>query len=57
MRGVDASIRFYRALGFEQRGRLNFESAYNIYLGLPGGGDVELTMNVGRAETRDFGED
>ncbi len=40
MRGVDASIRFYRALGFEQRGRLNFESAYNIYLGLPGGGDV-----------------
>jgi len=30
VRDVDASIRFYRALGFEERGRLNFESAYNV---------------------------
>src|SRR4051812_24385424 len=27
----DASIRFYQALGFERRGRLNFASAYNVY--------------------------
>ena len=44
-------------LGFEPRGRLNFESAYNVYLGLPGGGDVlELTVNVGREEPYDLGE-
>src|SRR4051794_6912771 len=45
----DASKRFYEALGFEERGRLNFDSAYNVYMGLPGGGDtLELTVNVGR---------
>ncbi|WP_022928819.1 VOC family protein [Patulibacter americanus] len=48
---VDASLVFYRRLGFEERGRLNFESAYNVYLGLPGGGDaLELTVNVGQEE-------
>ena len=57
VRDPDASIRFYGALGFEQRGRLNFESAYNVYLGLPGDGDrLELTVNVGRAEPYDLGE-
>jgi lactoylglutathione lyase len=57
VRDPDASIGFYRALGFEERGRLNFESAYNLYLGLPGGGDVlELTVNVGREEPYDLGE-
>jgi lactoylglutathione lyase len=57
VRDVDASIRFYGALGFEPRGRLNFDSAYNVYLGLPGGGDVlELTVNVGRDEPYDLGE-
>jgi lactoylglutathione lyase len=46
---VERSLRFYSHLGFEHRGRLNFGSAYNVYLGLPGGGDVlELTVNVGR---------
>ena len=41
--------RFYRALGFEPRGRLNFASAYNVYMGLPGDGDVlELTVNRGQ---------
>ena len=45
---IDASLRFYALLGFEERGRLNFETAYNVYLGLPGGGDVlELTVNDG----------
>ena len=53
----DASVRFYSALGFEPRGRLNFDSAYNVYLGLPGDGDqLELTVNVGREEPYDLGE-
>ena len=52
----EASTRFYGVLGFEPRGRLNFESAYNIYLGLPGDGDVlELTVNRGREEPYDLG--
>ena len=50
-------VRFYEALGFERRGRLNFESAYNIYMGLPGDGDrLELTVNRGREEPYDLGE-
>ena len=53
----DASVRFYELLGFQRRGRLNFETAYNIYLGLPGGADVlELTVNEGRTEPYDLGE-
>ena len=57
VRNVDASVRFYRALGFEERGRLNFESAYNVYMGLPGDGDrLELTVNVGREEPYDLGD-
>jgi lactoylglutathione lyase len=53
----DASIRFYETLGFEQTGRLNFDSAYNLYLGLPGDGDkLELTVNVGRTERYDLGD-
>ena len=51
-----ASRRFYEALGFEPRGRLNFETAYNLYMGLPGGGDVlELTVNLGQEEPYDLG--
>ena len=54
---IERSLRFYSHLGFEHRGRLNFGSAYNIYLGLPGGGDVlELTVNVGREEPYDLGD-
>jgi lactoylglutathione lyase len=57
VRDIDASTAFYARLGFEHRGRLNFESAYNVYLGLPGDGDVlELTVNVGRDEPYDLGE-
>jgi catechol 2,3-dioxygenase-like lactoylglutathione lyase family enzyme len=54
LRVVDpqASARFYAALGFTPAGQLNFDSAYNVYLGLAGSGDVlELTVNVGRAAT------
>jgi lactoylglutathione lyase len=54
---VEQSIRFYGLLGYELRGRLNFDSAYNVYLGLPGGGDsLELTVNVGRTEPYDLGD-
>jgi lactoylglutathione lyase len=57
VRDPEASVAFYRALGFEQRGRLNFETAYNVYLGLPGDGDrLELTVNVGREEPYDLGD-
>jgi lactoylglutathione lyase len=57
VRDPEASVRFYRGLGFEPRGRLNFETAYNIYLGLPGAGDqLELTVNKGREEPYDLGE-
>ena len=52
-----ASMAFYAALGFEERGRLNFDSAYNVYMGLPGSGDqLELTVNVGREEPYDLGD-
>lgn len=57
VRDLTTSIAFYEALGFEHRGRLNFASAFNTYLGLPGGGDVlELTVNVGRTEPYDLGD-
>ena len=56
VRDPEASVRFYGALGFEPRGRLNFASAYNVYFGLPGDGDVlELTVNRGREEPYDLG--
>jgi lactoylglutathione lyase len=52
----EASQRFYATLGFEPRGRLNFATAYNIYMGLPGDGDVlELTVNEGQTERYDLG--
>lgn len=57
VRDIDASVRFYEALGFERRGRLNFETAFNVYLGLPGDGDrLELTVNVDRDAPYDLGD-
>src|ERR1700754_26188 len=57
VRDIDASLRFYEALGCERRGKLQFEGAYNIYLGLPGDGDtLELTVNEGRDEPYDLGD-
>jgi lactoylglutathione lyase len=57
VRDIDASRRFYTALGFEERGRLDFDSAYNVYFGLPGDADrLELTVNVGRDEPYDLGD-
>ena len=52
----DASMRFYGALGFEKRGRLNFESAYNIYLGLPATATSSSSRSTGAAtEPYDLG--
>ena len=57
VRDIDASVRFYEALGFERRGKLDFGAAYNVYMGLPGDGDrLELTVNVGREEPYDLGD-
>jgi lactoylglutathione lyase len=57
VRDIDASLRFYEALGFELRGRLEFDTAYNVYLGRPGDGDkLELTVNKGREEPYDLGD-
>jgi len=57
VRDVEASLRFYEALGFERRGRLEFETAYNVYLGLPGDRDaLELTVNRDRSEPYDLGD-
>jgi lactoylglutathione lyase len=56
VRDIDASLRFYEALGFERRGKLDFGSAYNIYLGLPGDGDtLELTVNADQDGPYDLG--
>ena len=57
VRDIEAPRRFYRALGYELRVRLQFEGAHNVYLGLPGDGDtLELTVNEGREEAYDLGE-
>jgi lactoylglutathione lyase len=57
VRDIDASLRFYAALGFERRGRLQLDRAYNLYLGLPGDGDLlELRVNEDRVEPYDLGD-
>jgi len=57
VRDPEASVRFYEALGFERRGRLNFETAYNVYMGLPGDRDaLELTVNAGREQPYELGD-
>ena len=57
VRDPEASERFYGLLGFERRGRLNFQTAYNIYMGVPGDGDtLELTVNRDRDRPYDLGE-
>jgi lactoylglutathione lyase len=57
VRDIDASLAFYKQLGFEVRGRLNFDTAYNVYLGLPGDRDrLELTVNIGHDEPYELGD-
>ena len=55
----ERSLAFYRALGFEERGRkrVGGDTATIIFLGLPGDGDrLELTLNDGRTEPYVLGE-
>jgi lactoylglutathione lyase len=52
------SLAFYRALGFEERGRkrVGGDTATVVFLGLPGDGDrLELTLNDGRTEPYEVG--
>jgi lactoylglutathione lyase len=55
----ERSLRFYRALGFEERGRkrVGGDTATIIFMGLPGDGDrLELTLNDGRTEPYALGD-
>jgi lactoylglutathione lyase len=55
----ERSLRFYTALGFEERGRkrVGGDTATIIFMGLPGDGDrLELTLNDGRTEPYELGE-
>jgi len=48
---IDRSTEFYKALGFEEMGRIPIrEEAINVFMNLPGDGDMprlELTYNFG----------
>ena len=46
---IDRSVAFYKALGFEERGRLPIrDEAINVFMGLPeDGARLELTYNFG----------
>ena len=46
---IDRSTEFYKALGFEEVGRIPIrDEAINVFMGLPGDGDrLELTYNHG----------
>jgi lactoylglutathione lyase len=48
---IDRSIAFYRALGFEEIGRIAIgDEAINVFMNIPGDGDIpklELTYNFG----------
>jgi lactoylglutathione lyase len=56
---VDRSVAFYRALGFEEVGRIPIrDEAINVFMNLPGDGDsprLELTWNIGRQERYEIG--
>ncbi|MFN8109943.1 MAG: VOC family protein [Thermoleophilia bacterium] len=54
----ERSLSFYRALGFEERGRkrVGNDTATIIFMGLPGDDDrLELTLNDGRTDPYDIG--
>jgi lactoylglutathione lyase len=54
---VEASVAFYKKLGFEEISRLPIrDEAVNVFMGLPGdGARLELTYNFGREEPYEIG--
>jgi len=56
---IDRSVEFYKALGFEEKGRHPIrDEAINVFLGLPDDGPsprLELTYNIGRTEPYEIG--
>jgi lactoylglutathione lyase len=56
---VDRSTAFYKALGFEEMGRIPIrDEAINVFMNLPGDGDMprlELTYNFG-VDSYDLGD-
>lgn len=56
---IDRSVAFYRALGFEEKGRLPIgDEAINVFMGLPEDGAeprLELTCNLGHSEPYELG--
>ena len=56
---IDRSVAFYRALGFEEVGRLPIrDEAVNVFMNQPEDGDnprLELTYNVGQTEPYEIG--
>jgi lactoylglutathione lyase len=56
---ADRSVEFYRALGFDEKGRVPIrEEAVNVFMGLPEDGDeprLELTQNFDQTEPYEIG--
>jgi lactoylglutathione lyase len=56
---IDRSVQFYKALGFNEIGRMTIrDEAVNVFMGLPDDGPeprLELTYNVGRSEPYEVG--
>jgi lactoylglutathione lyase len=56
---IDRSVRFYEALGFQEKGRVPIrEEATNVFMGMPDDGEeprLELTCNHGRREPYEVG--
>ncbi|HEY3727652.1 MAG TPA: VOC family protein [Solirubrobacteraceae bacterium] len=56
---IDRSVEFYKALGFDEIGRVPIrEEAINVFMGLPEDGPeprLELTYNIGHDEPYEIG--
>src|ERR1700735_2731129 len=56
---IDRSVEFYKALGFNEIGRIPIrDEAINVFMGLPDDGAeprLELTYNISRNEPYDVG--
>ncbi len=56
---IDRSVDFYKALGFDEIGRIPIrDEAVNVFMGLPDDGAeprLELTYNIGHDEPYDVG--